>query len=196
MAHSDQPELTVSVDRGANKRGAKRSNGRAPTMPNFAQAAEANADVAEAVRARRRSIHNQHAASKGAAQQMEEDAPKPPSVPVEDQNLDSVELDMPNGLKVLLGPPPNVSLTMRVLQYYGDQQSWALADEGVTRALMCVREIDGKPYPAVTNPVDRQMLGNKLGDDGIAICVLTHRRYFPLLRLTELPVIKKNQRIG
>ena len=183
--------LSVTVDRGQRERkGRKGTN--AATVPNFAQAAEANEEVTAAIRARRRAVHDQHAGGQAAATAAAAEEKKPPAEPFED--LESIEFALPNGLQIVLGPPAAVSLTMRVLLYYNDQASWAIADEQVTRALMCVRSIDGKPAPPVTNPVERAMLGNRLGDAGIAICVHFHRKHWPIIRTDQLPVIKKNQR--
>ena len=120
------------------------------------------------------------------------DAPElPPYEP--DEDLESVEVQLPNGLLVEFGPPRDVSLTMRIIKILGDNASSDLIG-GVYRILLSVRSVNGKPVTPITNSIEAEKLANQLGDAGIDILVMVSKTHWKPIRLSQLPVIKKNQR--
>ena len=175
-------EFRVKVDRNP---------GASPEEGPLQQAAAAKSVNAEELMKRRKKIHQQAAREENERKLDDEiaEAPRPPR-----EDLASVEVSLPNGMVVEIGPTPGVALTMRLLHYYGANE-FSMADEAITRALMCVRAIDGDPYPTITSPMDRDRLGHRLGDEGIAVVVTTYRTYWPPLVLSELPVLKKTPRM-
>lgn len=115
-------------------------------------------------------------------------------VPYEpDEDLESVEVKLPNGLLVEYGPPRNISLTMRVIKLLGESAESGVT-AGIYRILLSIRTIDGVPAAPITSTIDAEKLANRIGDAGIDILTMVHHTHWKPLRLTALPVVKKNQR--
>lgn len=161
-------ELTVTVDR--NPKAAPEDN------------------LAEQIRSKRAEVH---------AKYDEIEAIKAPP-PVDDtiepvEDLDSVELDLPNGMRVEFGPPSGISLSMRIIRLLGEQSSNSLA-VGILRILMCVRSINGAPVAPITTQIDADKMANRIGDDGIDILSTVYAQYWKPVRQNDLKLIKKNLR--
>jgi hypothetical protein len=155
------------------------NNGRRPTD-----------DERAAIQSRRAEIANRHRGEGGrfAAADDKPAAPRPPREPI-----DTIELDLPNnGLHVKYGPPMGVSLNLRIADLLGDDTNATKVI--IVRTLLCVREVDGKPAPAIGTMVDVQKLANMIGDDGIDALYLLHNATWPPLTVLDLPAIKKNPR--
>lgn len=105
------------------------------------------------------------------------------------EDLDSVTLTLPCG-EVEFGPPPGVSLTVRVATF-PDAPS---RGNVLLRVLMCVRSIDGKPVRPLANMVDVQRLANIIGDQYLDVLAELYNQYWPPLSVRDLPTIKKNPR--
>jgi hypothetical protein len=145
-------------------------------------------EEAAQIQARRTEIRNRHRGENGQfAKEAEQPTPPAPREPVE-----TIELTLPNGRAVKYGPPADVALTFRVIDICGDDNG--AAKVAVVRSLLCIREIDGKPVPAIANMVDAQKLANMVGDDGLDVLYLLHNTTWPPLTLRDLPTIKKNHK--
>lgn len=176
-----QPEATFVIDR--NPPNLKPSGGRLA-------AAKVSTDE---VRARRAKIHDQ--AKRDAAGADIGGAKDGIAVP-ERENLDSIEVPLRDGRVVEYGPPTGVSLSERIARLFAPRSAQeggpdpGITEYRLTRLLMGVRSIDGKPC-AVNNLIDRTMLANRLGDEAIDLLFHFDNMYWPPLRNSELPLVKK-----
>lgn len=109
------------------------------------------------------------------------------------EDVESIELQLPDGRVVLFGPPPGVSLTARVAMLMAGQPASDELDM-VTRVLLCIRSIDDKRMPPITNRVDVQKCANLVGDNGLDVLGYMLKEHWPAVKLGELPMIKKNLR--
>jgi hypothetical protein len=105
--------------------------------------------------------------------------------------LASVELTLPNGMVVLYGPRPGVSITMRLVHMFGDAD-WTNPTASLFRVLMSVQELNGKSVN-VTSRIEGEKLANLLGDSGIDTLFRAQAKYFKSPDQIDLLVIKKNQ---
>lgn len=153
--------------------------------------------VGEQIRRRREQIHEQakvDASGAGVGPQ-EEQEPAP-----EREDIESIEITLRDGRVVEYGPPANISLSDRIARLYSTRTiAEGGPDPGVTeyrltRLLMGVRTIGGKPVHAVTNLIERTRLANQLGDEAIDLLNLFDNRHWPPLKQSEIPVAKKNLR--
>lgn len=112
-------------------------------------------------------------------------------VPRED--IATVELALPDGRQVVFGPPDGVSLTTRIAMMRAGQPPSEPLDM-ITRCCLCVRSINGKPPPVLSNQVDVAKLANQLGDNALDILAFVLSQYWPAVKLSELQIVKKNLR--
>jgi len=170
-----------------------------PTKPGrLAEAAAKQKEVGEQIRKRRGQIHHQakiDASGEGLGQPQQEPEPAP-----EREDIDSIEVPLADGRIVDYGPPVGISLSDRIARLYSTRSlAEGGADPGITeyrltRLLMGVRSINGKPVPTMTNLVERTRLANQLGDEAIDLLTFFDRQCWPPLQMSELPIIKKKLR--
>jgi hypothetical protein len=168
-------------------------NGAAPAAPPAAktrpqQGRRATEAEAEEIRTRREAL-----IAKARAEQEGPAAPDltPPAAPRED--VESVELQMPDGKVVTFGPPPGISLMLRTSQILGP----AVADlmlNAVTRTLLCVRVVDGKAPAPLRTAIDVHKASLMWGDAGLNYLTTVYAKYWPAVSVDDLPVLKKNLR--
>lgn len=172
-------EFQVSINRNPAKRG--------PEGPDIAKADE--------IRKQRAALHKKYEQDLASqqiadAQTDDTDSVAPPE-PRED--VSSIELELPNGMTVIFGPPEGVSMSMRVLRLLGTDAENRIMVQ-IYRVLMCVREINGVDVPTITNRLDVDKLANRIGDQALDILSSAYRKYWPPLTVGDLPEIKKNLR--
>lgn len=139
-------------------------------------------------RARAEAASGQFAGADDAAQdEMEDVAPR--------EDVVAVVVALPDGRQVEFGPPQGVSLTMRIMTAFGQQQM-SPTSEVRMKTLMCVRAIGGVPVRAIGNIVDAQRIANELGDEAIDLLTEAYIEYWPPPRRTDLRVIQKKMRGG
>jgi hypothetical protein len=117
--------------------------------------------------------------------------PEPPATPRED--VETIEVELPNGLHVVFGPPQDVSLTVRIATQFPETAGNQALDS-IVRVAMSIRSINGDPPPAIGNMVDVQKLANRIGDRGLDVLAYCQAVYWPPLTLGNLPAVKKNLR--
>ncbi len=144
-------------------------------------APEALAQKREAIH---KATHAQH-----AAEQEQADMP-PPAKPRE--NIESLEIKLPDGRVVVFGPPAGVALQMRIANLLGPDLNNFTAM--MARAMMSVRTIEGQPPGAIGNMVDVQRVANMLGEDAVDLLMLALNQYWPPVTVAELQIVKKNLR--
>lgn len=153
--------------------------------------------VGDQIRERRRQIHEQAKVDASGAGLGPEVETKPAP---EREDIESIEITLRDGRVIEYGPPGNISLSDRIARLYSTR---TLAEGGpdpgiteyrLTRLLMGVRAINGKPVHAITNLIERTRLANQLGDQAIDLLNLFDNRHWPPLQESELPVVKKNLR--
>lgn len=145
-----------------------------------------DAAAVERVRAARDGIVNRPSAVLATA--IEEEAE---TQPIED--IESVEVQLPNGRIVLFGPPATPA-SLRVAQMLGTQASGLLVT--IVSTLLYVREIDGQAVRPVGDLVTAQAMLNQLGDDGLDILGAVYQECWPALTRSALPILKKKYRVG
>ncbi len=155
-------------------------------------AREANQARAEAVRKRRKEIHDQARRDAAVAEQQQEAAQEAELAPPR-EDIDSIEVTLRNGLTVEYGPPTGISLLDRIARFYGGRDP-SVSEFRLTRVLMGIRKIDGKDVAPLTNEIERTKLANRIGDEGIDLLFYFDRLHWPPLRQSELPVAKKKFR--
>lgn len=131
--------------------------------------------------------HAAHATDAAAAEATDTAAADTPR-----EDLDSVELELPNGKTAIVGPPPGIALQLRISNLLGAKLD--NFNSTVYRALMCVRQIDSEIMRPITNEVDAQAVANKLGEDGLDLCMLAVNTYWPPVTRKDLRIVKKNPR--
>lgn len=172
---------------------------RNPQMPpvpgKLSSAKKANEAAREQVLARRAHVHQQHREEMAAreadaesASQVQEASPPP-----QREDIETIEFDAPNGLHIEYGPPRNVSLWDRIARMYAGRDA-SVSEFRLTRLLMGIRSIDGKPVRPIANEIDRTSLANRIGDETLDLLMAFDRQHFPPLTQAEIPQIQKNLR--
>ena len=115
------------------------------------------------------------------------------AVPPVREDVEAIELQLTDGRRVWVGPPPGVSLKMRMMTGFGHM---SLSPQSETRihALMCVQSIDGVRVAPVVTMLDAQKLANDLGDNTVDILVEAYIQHWPPPRMADLVVIQKKMR--
>lgn len=143
-----------------------------------------NAELAASAAAMR----ERNAAAREAEQTNEKTELPPPH-----EDVESIEVVLIDKRKILLGPPPGVSLTMRIALNIPEATTNQVIDK-LARVLMSVRSIDEKVPAPITNLVSMQALANVIGDVGIDELNFWFDRHWGNLRISDLQLIKKNLR--
>jgi hypothetical protein len=121
----------------------------------------------------------------------DEEAEAPlPTAPIED--IESVEVQLPNGRIVEYGPRGNVSARLRIAQIMGQSNNQILFMTLST--LLNIRAIDGKAVRTITNQTDAQAVANAIGDSGLEVLERVHLQCWPAETQDSLPIVKKNLR--
>jgi hypothetical protein len=116
-----------------------------------------------------------------------------PPAPVVREPIDSIEVKLPNGLHVVFGPPPGISLSTRIARDFPQYDANGQMNT-IVRTLMCVREIDGKKPKPIASDVEIQALSNVIGDLGLDLLTAALSEYWPPVTRRDLLQIKKNHR--
>jgi hypothetical protein len=160
-----------------------RINTKAAPKPEARQARDTkNAELAASATAMR----ERNAA---AAQTPAESEALPP--PRED--VESIEVKLLDGRMVEFGPPPGISLTMRIAMTIPDATSNPVIDR-LARVCMCIRTIDGKQPRQIANIVDLTAVANMLGDVPIDELAFWYDKHWGQVRISDLQLLKKNLR--
>lgn len=107
--------------------------------------------------------------------------------------IDFVTIQTPSG-EIEFGPPPGVSLTMRIAMMTGEDTVNRL-QSALLRTMMCVRKINGRIVTPITSMVEAQFLANQLGDPTLDFLFQTMNENWPPPARGELQVISKNKRV-
>lgn len=176
-----KPELTLSVPSGGTER---------PDIQSaVATSRSAKRPTPDQVAAKRAALH---AASLAGAehQAAQEEAQQEPAAPRED--IESLEIALPNGTLVHFGPPAGVALQMRIASILGQTLNEYTA--GMCKTVMSIRSIDGKTIPPVGNLVDVQRVANMVGEEGVDLLMMASATYWPAVTIADLQIVKKNLR--
>lgn len=161
------------------------------------EAKSRNKEIEKQIRERRRQIHNQADTDLSSLTEQEQTEREP--APIR-EDIESIEITLRDGRIVEYGPPTGVSLSDRIARLFSSRP---LSDGGpdpgqtehrLTRILMGVRAIEGKPVSPLSNLVQRTKLANALGDEAIDLLFYFDNLHWPPLTRTELPEIKKKFR--
>lgn len=113
-------------------------------------------------------------------------------VPMEKLRPERIDLQLPNGKVVEMGPPKTG--TMLLLARLVGSISPERTDPillSFLKALFYVRKIDGKDIAIPQDVVSVQALANDLGDAGEDIILGAYATYWPPLSEKSLPVVRK-----
>jgi len=139
----------------------------------------------EQVAAKREAIH-------AATHAQHAEPEQKPAPHVARENVESLEIKLPDGRIVVFGPPNGVALQMRIANMLGNDLTQFNAM--LVKSMLSVRSIDGQPPGAVTNMVEVQRVANLLGEDGVDLLMLALNQYWPPVTTAELQIVKKNLR--
>ena len=155
--------------------------------------------VDEAVRERRRRQVEQARTEAASGMVAGADAPQDAGT-VQDvaaeptrQDVESVRVHLPDDRIVDFGPPPGVSLTMRMMSGFAHMTMSAQAETRI-KALMCVRAIDGIKARPVISMLEAQQAANDLGDMAVDLLTETFMQMWPPARISDLRIIEKKMR--
>ncbi len=175
-------DLTITSHSSSTKR----------QIPDLHGGQEPEAAALAALAARRGQIVGQSAARvRAAAAEAEAEAAEAAAAPpIED--IESVEVRLPNGSVVLFGPPATPA-SIRVAQMLGPQASGLTIS--IATVLLYIQAIDDVPVRQIGNfQVDGQALLNRIGDDGLDLLSAVSQECWPGISRSALPIIKKNRR--
>ena len=147
-------------------------------------------DRADDIRAKRAKLH-QKFEEREAVEKAEPVTLEAPEAP--DENLESIEAELPDGSIVEFGPPSGISLSMKIIRILGERAANEV-EANILRVLMCVRSIDGVKQSSITTQIDAEKLANKIGDDGLQILAALYRLNWKPVTTKDLKVVKKNLR--
>lgn len=179
------PKITVSHDSAAAAAAIAAATGPA--------AQQAQTDAGRATR--RALVEQARREAKGGkiAGQAEADAERAEDQTIDPREpIDSLTFELPNGCVVEFGPPVGESLTVKMLQIYGNRD-FSRAEEDITWTMCCLRMVDGKPV-RITNAIDRDKWLQVVGDEGLGLLRRVHAQYWPPLRRYDLKIIEKKMR--
>ncbi|HTI81732.1 MAG TPA: hypothetical protein VL614_14890 [Acetobacteraceae bacterium] len=180
-----QPKITINTDPAA---AAAAIAAAAPGAAQQGQSAAGRAARrAMAEQARKEARSGKVAGQAEADQEKAEDQTLEPREPI-----DSLTFELPNGCIVEFGPPVGESLTVKMLQIYGNRD-FSRAEEDITWTMCCLRTVDEKPV-RIGNTIDRDKWITVIGDEGLGILRTTLNRYWPPLRRYDLKIIEKKMR--
>ena len=103
---------------------------------------------------------------------------------------DTVRFQIPDGPVVEMGPPSGGTMR-RAIKLMEDMESNSVLMLGHIKAMLYVRTVNGEAVGALSNKVDLQRLGDKLGDRGEELVMVAYGTYWPSFTEESLPVIKK-----
>lgn len=115
-------------------------------------------------------------------------APPPPR-----ENVDSVEVELNDKRKVVLGPPAGVSLTMRITMTIPEAATNPTL-ERLARLMMSIRSVDGHQMKPIGSLLEVQKAANEIGDVGIDELNFWYERHWGSVRVSDLQLLKKNLR--
>ncbi len=140
--------------------------------------------MADEIRKARERLHA--AASTMLEDEKPDAAPTAPHVDVE-----SLEIQLPNGLLVEFGPPSGISLTMRVAMLFPNASS---SIDMIARVCLSVRTINGRRVKDISNEVTLTQMCNVLGDVGLDLLGQALVTHWAGMKLSDLQIVKKNLR--
>lgn len=147
---------------------------------------------ADAIKARRRQIHDQAARDKSGV-----DANPPPDAPTDPppirEDIESIEFVAPDGRTFEYGPRTDISLVDRIARMYNGRDP-TISEFRLTRILMGIRAINGQPPVTIVDEITRTKLANQVGDENIDLLMYYDRMNWPPLQQSELPIVKKRWR--
>jgi hypothetical protein len=185
-------ETTISV--GAPQAPRPRATGaQRPDLGGMSQAAGAQ----EEFMARRRAVQERASRAVEFADQDEREAAEREAELLAEaqaqEPLESIELQLPNGLEVEYGPPSGISITMKLIRMFGDS-GWTTPRGTLYRVLMGVRRINGEAVNPINSIIDGEKLANRIGDEGMEILIRVQSQYWRPTPQVDMLVVKKNPR--
>jgi hypothetical protein len=159
--------------------------------PKLTQAAANAKSVGDQIRQRRKQIHDQaRVDTTGSGITPEPEALAPPPVR---EDIDTIEFTAPNGMTIEYGPRHDISLVDRIARMYNGRDP-TRSEYRLTRILMGIRNINGKPPVAIIDEITRTKLANHVGDENIDLLMYYDSENWPPLQQSELPLIRKRLR--
>ena len=101
-----------------------------------------------------------------------------------------VELMLPNGKIVVMGPPKVGTMTL-MARLLGDGVPSGIM-MGFLKSIFYIRSIDGKDVALPQDNIQVQAIANELGDAGEDIIMAAYSTYWPPVGEADLPVIRKS----
>lgn len=136
----------------------------------------------EALHAARQAVETQTAAPAPAGE---------PAAKAVMEDVESVDIQLPDGRVVTMGPPPVPAIFITSQAYPEDKDAQR---QMLARGLLYIRAIDAKPIVRPVDPVQFQMLANEIGDVGLDHVVACWQRFWKPAGPSDLLVLKKNLR--
>lgn len=109
------------------------------------------------------------------------------------ENVESIEVELTDGRKVVFGPPAGVSLTMRMATMF-PQTAVNPVLERVARVLMCIRSVDDRLPKPISNQIEMTAFANAMGDRAIDELGYWYDQNWGVIQIADLRLVKKNLR--
>jgi hypothetical protein len=132
-------------------------------------------------------------ANTAAAETAETPEPPPPR-----EDVESIEVELTDKRRVVLGPPVGVSLTMRIAMSIPEALNNPVVDK-LARLCMSIRSVaekDGAPLAPkpISNMLDLRRMADTIGDVGMDELNFWYDRHWGNVRISDLQLLKKNLR--
>lgn len=162
--------------------GAQKAPGARDLAGTVADAAASRAAVAEA----RRRLEAR--AGTAAPPSNVDLPPATPPAPVREE-IESIEIALPGGGSATLAKRHSVNYQLAVIFNGAPDAYVGLVD--TAKALLSIREINGRAPPAIETAAQLRAWMDMLGDDAVDVIATAYRLHWPPLMMAELKVIKK-----
>lgn len=142
---------------------------------------------ADAARERILAVQREGLAGRHAEKQREEPAEILPPLREE---VEELELELPDGRTVVMAPPPAGQLFYKIAQVLqGDYNSAIM--QATLRMFMHIRSIDGRALPAISSAVDLVKQMNEFGEATLDLLTYVTQTNWPPFTVGDLKIVKK-----
>jgi hypothetical protein len=112
--------------------------------------------------------------------------------PREREDIESVNIELPDGRVIEYGPPK--AAYFRVSELLAGVRGADITMQNVVRLLLGVRAVDGQPVRQPSNYIEVRKLADKIGEAGIDMLGVASNEFWPPVTKQDLRVLKKNLR--
>lgn len=148
-----------------------------------------NTEQRRAIKASHEETLRRNQAEKNRPAPADEPLPKPP------EDVQSIQIELPDGRTVDLERPPAGTLNLRIALIAGNgPETMSGMFLSIARAMAHITHIDGEPAPVLDSKVELIKLQNLLGEDGVDAVTIAVNETWPPMQRSQLKIVKKTLR--